>query len=72
MNEPSVFSGPEVTMDKANLHANGVEHRDVHNLYGQVMHRATWEGLIARDRQQAYVVVVFRCFTLFSLCCCAF
>ena len=36
-------------MDKNALHANNVEHRDVHNLYAQVMHRATWEGLILRD-----------------------
>lgn len=34
MNEPSVFSGPEVTMDKDAIHYGGFEHRDIHNLYG--------------------------------------
>jgi alpha 1,3-glucosidase len=34
MNEPSVFNGPEITMQKDNLHHNDVEHRDVHNMYG--------------------------------------
>jgi alpha 1,3-glucosidase len=34
MNEPSVFSGPEVTMAKDLIHYNNVEHRDVHNMYG--------------------------------------
>uniref|UniRef100_A0A1I7X0U3 Gal_mutarotas_2 domain-containing protein n=1 Tax=Heterorhabditis bacteriophora TaxID=37862 RepID=A0A1I7X0U3_HETBA len=29
MNEPSVFSGPEVTMDKDALHFGGIEHREV-------------------------------------------
>ena len=36
MNEPSVFSGPEITMNKDLLHKNNVEHRDVHNLYAQL------------------------------------
>jgi len=34
MNEPSVFNGPEITMHKDAVHADGWEHRDVHNLYG--------------------------------------
>lgn len=34
MNEPSVFSGPEVTMHKDAKHFGGWEHRDVHNIYG--------------------------------------
>lgn len=34
MNEPSVFSGPEVTMHKDARHYGGWEHRDIHNLYG--------------------------------------
>jgi len=49
MNEPSVFSGPEVTMSKDAVHYGGVEHRNLHNLYGLLMHRATTEGLIERD-----------------------
>lgn len=34
MNEPSVFSGPEITMHKDAKHHGGFEHRDVHNIYG--------------------------------------
>ena len=34
MNEPSVFSGPEVTMNKDCVHTGGWEHRDVHNING--------------------------------------
>lgn len=34
MNEPSVFSGPEVTMHKDARHFGGWEHRELHNLYG--------------------------------------
>lgn len=36
-------------MPKDLLHSNG-EHRDVHNYYGALVHRATWEGLEARGR----------------------
>lgn len=34
MNEPSVFSGPEITMHKDARHFDDWEHRDVHNIYG--------------------------------------
>ncbi|KAM4722522.1 neutral alpha-glucosidase AB isoform 4-T4 [Rhinophrynus dorsalis] len=49
MNEPSVFNGPEVTMHKDAVHWGGWEHRDVHNLYGVYVQRATFEGLIQRS-----------------------
>lgn len=49
MNEPSVFNGPEVTMKKTALHHEGWEHRDVHNIYGMLMHRATATGLAVRN-----------------------
>eukprot|EP01127_Copromyxa_protea_P000567 TRINITY_DN10485_c0_g1_i1.p1 TRINITY_DN10485_c0_g1~~TRINITY_DN10485_c0_g1_i1.p1 ORF type:complete len:926 (+),score=200.54 TRINITY_DN10485_c0_g1_i1:399-2780(+) len=49
MNEPSVFNGPEVTMKKTAIHHGGWEHRDVHNLYGMMMHRATAEALVKRN-----------------------
>eukprot|EP00928_Gymnodinium_smaydae_P005920 TRINITY_DN12051_c0_g2_i1.p1 TRINITY_DN12051_c0_g2~~TRINITY_DN12051_c0_g2_i1.p1 ORF type:complete len:1044 (-),score=239.32 TRINITY_DN12051_c0_g2_i1:202-3246(-) len=49
MNEPSVFNGPEVTMPRDAIHPYGnVEHRDVHNMYGYYVHRATFEGLEKR------------------------
>jgi len=50
MNEPSVFSGPEVTMPKDTRHFDKtVEHREVHNLYGLMYHRANAEGVAARQ-----------------------
>ena len=52
MNEPSVFNGPEVTMQKDLQHADGWEHRDVHNAYGAWYHQATVEGLARRSPQQ--------------------
>lgn len=50
MNEPSVFNGPEVTMPKDNLHHDGWEHRDVHNINGMTFHNATWEALVSRKK----------------------
>jgi alpha 1,3-glucosidase len=43
MNEPSVFTGPEITMPKSNIHFGGIEHREIHNVYGmyQVIQRIT-------------------------------
>ncbi|KAG7464514.1 hypothetical protein MATL_G00166420 [Megalops atlanticus] len=48
MNEPSVFNGPEVTMQKDAVHG-AWEHRDLHNLYGFYVQMATAEGLIQRS-----------------------
>ena len=46
MNEPSVFSGDELTMDKMALHLtdNGTfyMHKDIHNAYGLLMAKATY------------------------------
>lgn len=48
MNEPSVFNGPETTMPKDNLHHDGWEHRDIHNLNGMTFHNATYQALLSR------------------------
>lgn len=57
MNEPSVFSGPEVTMPKSAMHAIYVDgstkylrvmHGEVHNAYGLMMSKATFEGILNR------------------------
>jgi len=50
MNEPSVFNGPEVSMQKDLLNLNKCEHREWHNLYGMLFHRSTSEGLIKRNK----------------------
>lgn len=49
MNEPSVFNGPEVTMQKDLRNLAGHEHREWHNIYGMLFHRATTEGQRKRD-----------------------
>ena len=49
MNEPSVFNGPEVSMQKDLRNLAGVEHREWHNLYGLLFQRATASGLIRRN-----------------------
>ncbi|RWS14928.1 neutral alpha-glucosidase AB-like isoform X1 [Dinothrombium tinctorium] len=46
MNEPSVFNGPEITAAKDLRHFNNWEHRDVHNIYGFYMTKATYQGLM--------------------------
>jgi len=52
MNEPSVFNGPEVTMHKDAIHYEGIEHRDIHNMYGFYMHMATFQGLLKRNAEK--------------------
>ncbi|KAJ1659441.1 glucosidase II [Dispira simplex] len=49
MNEPSVFSGPEITLIKDSMHHGDWEHRDLHNVLGMMFHNATTEGV--RQRQ---------------------
>ncbi|GAB0201999.1 neutral alpha-glucosidase AB [Grus japonensis] len=62
MNEPSVFSGPEVTMHKDAVHHGGWEHRDLHNLYGLYVQMATAEGQIRRSGGQHRPFVLSRAF----------
>jgi mannosyl-oligosaccharide alpha-1,3-glucosidase len=50
MNEPSVFNGPEVSMQKDLLNLNGEEHREWHNLYGMLFHKSTGMGLVRRNK----------------------
>ena len=50
MNEPSVFNGPEVTMPKDCQHIGGVEHRDVHNMYGMMVVCSNFKTFISRKR----------------------
>lgn len=45
MNEPSVFNGPEITAPRDLSHFDGFEHRDIHNMYGFLMTKATFEGM---------------------------
>ena len=38
-------------MHKDNLHHGGVEHREVHNIYGYLYHMATADGLVYRGQK---------------------
>ncbi|XP_063725366.1 neutral alpha-glucosidase C-like isoform X2 [Symsagittifera roscoffensis] len=62
MNEPSVFNGPEITMHKDALHHGGVEHRDIHNMYGMLMVMATNRGQLLRSHNQHRPFVLSRSF----------
>lgn len=50
MNEPSVFNGPETTMQKDNIHYGEWEHRDLHNINGMTFHNATFQALLSRKK----------------------
>ncbi|PKU36957.1 hypothetical protein llap_12739 [Limosa lapponica baueri] len=62
MNEPSVFRGAELTMQKDAVHYNNWEHREVHNLYGFYQQMATAEGLIRRSSGKERPFVLTRSF----------
>lgn len=60
MNEPSVFVAPTGTMPLDVIHDNDGQptiHREIHNVYGQLMSRATFEGLSRlRPNDRAFVL----------------
>ncbi|KAF8341539.1 alpha-glucosidase [Cantharellus anzutake] len=62
MNEPSVFNGPELTMPKDSVHYGGWEHRDVHNIYGMLFHKATASALVHRTGTMKRPFVLSRSF----------
>ncbi|XP_077674957.1 neutral alpha-glucosidase C isoform X3 [Eretmochelys imbricata] len=62
MNEPSVFKGAELTMQRDAVHHGNWEHREVHNLYGFYQQMATAEGLIKRSGGQNRPFVLTRSF----------
>nr|AAN74758.1 neutral alpha glucosidase C hybrid [synthetic construct] len=62
MNEPSVFRGPEQTMQKNAIHHGNWEHRELHNIYGFYHQMATAEGLIKRSKGKERPFVLTRSF----------
>ncbi|KAJ2700643.1 glucosidase II [Coemansia sp. IMI 203386] len=62
MNEPAVFNGPEITMDKDSKHYGGWEHRDVHNIFGMLYHKATADGLFTRESPATRPFVLSRAY----------
>lgn len=62
MNEPSVFSGPEITFPKDLVHYGGWEDREVHNLYGMLQHMSTFQGLVNRSNGNIRPFILTRSF----------
>lgn len=62
MNEPAVFKTCENTMPRGNIHDISIEHRDIHNLYGMLMHKSTYRGLIGRNHNKTRPFVLSRSF----------
>lgn len=63
MNEPTVFKTVAKTMPDTNIHQGDAEigglqpHAHYHNVYGMLMARSTYEGMIlANDRKRAFVL----------------
>lgn len=58
MNEPSVFSGPQLTLPMESGHHGGYEHRQMHNLYGFFQTMATFGGHLHRSggKQRPFVL----------------
>ena len=52
MNEPSVFDGPEISLDRDARHLNGQEHRELHNVFGFFYHMATVQGIQRRGEEE--------------------
>ncbi|KAI8381483.1 glycosyl hydrolases family 31-domain-containing protein [Radiomyces spectabilis] len=62
MNEPSIFNGPEITMQKEMIHDGRWEHRVLHNLYSLLSHAATSDGVRERTAVQKRPFVLARGF----------
>ncbi|XP_061700761.1 neutral alpha-glucosidase C isoform X2 [Syngnathoides biaculeatus] len=62
MNEPTVFSGPELTLPKDAVQYGGWEHRELHNLYGFYQQMAAVDGLLTRSGGTERPFVLSRAF----------
>ncbi|EEB08146.1 glucosidase II Gls2 [Schizosaccharomyces japonicus yFS275] len=62
MNEPSIFTGPETSMIRDTIHAGGFEHRDIHNIYGHLVVKGTYDGLRVRDKNTQRPFILSRSF----------
>ena len=69
MNEPSVFKIPRNTVPKNSLikYNNQIyEHRDVHNIYGYFMHKASYEALLEKYEYKIRPFILTRSFYIGS------
>ncbi|KAL1245484.1 Neutral alpha-glucosidase AB [Trichinella spiralis] len=58
--------GPEVSMPRDNIHFGGLEHREVHNVYGLFHHMSTFDGLYQRSNGKKRPFVLTRSFFIGS------
>ncbi len=60
MNEPAIFDVPSGTMPLHNRHDNEgqpADHREIHNVYGMLMSRSTYEGLLKlRPNERPFIL----------------
>ena len=60
MNEPSVFGVPSKTIELSAIHMNNGKphpHEEIHNVYGSLMTRATYEGVLAlRPEERPFIL----------------
>lgn len=71
MNEPSVFRGPELTMQKSAIHHGNWEHRELHNIYGfyQVRQPERSQHVLCLYRLKVICFVIAMLDCLFLLAC---
>lgn len=63
MNEPAVFNdNTEKTMPRANLHYGDWEHRNLHNMYGLMHTKGTFDGVLRRSNSQLRPFILTRSF----------
>jgi alpha-glucosidase (family GH31 glycosyl hydrolase) len=43
-----------------------IKHRDIHNMYGAIMQRSTYKGMMARDENKRRVFLLVRSFFIGS------
>ena len=56
MNEPASFKGPLPDDVMFNEDGRAVSHKEVHNIYGHLMSKATYEGLKKHTNQRPFVI----------------
>ena len=69
MNEPSVFKISRNTLPKNTIikyNSQNYEHREVHNLYGYFMHRASYEALLEKYNNKIRPFILTRSFYIGS------
>lgn len=62
MNEPAVFEGPEKSMPRDMIHFEGWEHRNLHNQYGHMQTKGTFDGVMRRGNSQLRPFILTRAF----------